>query len=79
MGSEMGIRDSADTSQKIESRSPRTGEFDSMANESGSGDPRPEGIHPNFMWMLLIGAAGLAAVVVITRLIHMKVDKEGIR
>ena len=69
----------ADTSQEIESRSPRTGEFDSMANESGSGEPRPEGNHPNFMWMLLIGAAGLAAVGAITRLIQRKVDKEGIR
>lgn len=69
----------ANTSQKIESLSPRTGEFGPAANESGSGEPRSEGNHPNLVWMLLIGAAGLAAVGAITRLIQRKVDKEGIR
>ncbi len=66
----------ADTSQGTEALSPKTGEFDSVANESGSGELQPEESSLSLIWMLLIGAAGLAAA---GALVHRRVNSRAPR
>lgn len=57
----------ADASRGTEALSPKTGEFDSVANESGAGELQTEESSLSLIWMLLIGAAGLAAAGALVR------------
>ena len=66
----------ADASRGTEALSPKTGEFDSVANESGAGELQPEESSLSLIWMLLIGAAGLAAA---GALVHRRVNSRAPR
>ena len=66
----------ADASRGTEALSPKTGEFDSVANESGAGELQTEESSLSLIWMLLIGAAGLAAA---GALVHRRVNSRAPR
>ncbi len=67
------------SSQEAESRSPKTGETDSVTGQPGAGESASENNYLNFIWLLLIGAAGLTAAGVLACLIQKKTGKEGTR
>lgn len=62
--------------QETEASSRKTDEADAGNDESGDSELQAEGNHLNFMWLLFIGAAGLAVAGALAFLIHRKANKE---
>ena len=62
--------------QETEANSRKTDEADAGNDESGDSELQAEGNQLNFMWLLFIGAAGLAVAGVLAFLIHRKANKE---